>query len=126
METILLIVHLIAAVGLVGLVLLQQGKGADMGAAFGAGASATVFGSRGSASFLTRGTAILAAIFFVTSLSLAYFSGQNVSRKSVTEVIPAAPVVEQTAPEDVPAAPPSDVPATSNAPADTSDVPAAK
>ncbi|WP_303903862.1 preprotein translocase subunit SecG [Thiohalomonas denitrificans] len=106
MESVLLIVHLVAAAVLIALVLLQQGKGADMGAAFGAGASATVFGSQGSASFLTRGTATLATVFFLTSLSLAYFSGQNVSRKSVTE-LPAA--VEQTqeapAPTDIPAAP---------------------
>ncbi|SCZ49471.1 preprotein translocase subunit SecG [Thiohalomonas denitrificans] len=105
MESVLLIVHLVAAAALVVLVLLQQGKGADMGAAFGAGASATVFGSQGSASFLTRGTATLAAVFFLTSLSLAYFSGQNVVRKSVTEL----PAIEQPreapAPTDIPAAP---------------------
>ncbi len=85
METVILIIHVLAAIALVSLILLQQGQGADMGAAFGSGASATVFGSQGSASFLTRGTAILATIFFVTSLFLAYFSGQGVSRVSVTE-----------------------------------------
>lgn len=122
MENILLIIHVIAAIGLVGLVLLQQGKGADMGAAFGAGASSTVFGSQGSASFLTRGTAILAVVFFATSLSLAYFSGQNVSRKSVTEIIP-APAAGQVVPGDVPAAPPANEPATTAPP---SDVPAAQ
>lgn len=113
MQTILLIVHVVAAAGLIGLVLLQQGKGAEMGAAFGAGASATVFGAGGSASFLTRATGILATVFFVTSLSLAAFSGQNVSRKSVTEL----PMVDAPASETnrelpaVPASPaPTDVP----------------
>jgi preprotein translocase subunit SecG len=102
MQTVLLIVHLLTAVSLIGLVLLQQGKGADMGAAFGAGASATVFGAHGSASFMTRGTAILATLFFVTSMSLAYFSGQQVSRKSVTEIeVP----TERSGPRDLPTAP---------------------
>ncbi len=108
MELVLLIVHVAAAAGVIGLVLLQQGKGADMGAAFGAGASATVFGSRGSASFMTRATAVVATVFFVTSISLAAFSRQNDVRNSVTEV----PPVEQSVPEDMPTAPagPQDVP----------------
>jgi preprotein translocase subunit SecG len=114
MQTIFLIVHVVAASGLIGLVLLQQGKGAEMGAAFGAGASATVFGSHGSASFLTRATGILATVFFATSLSLAVFSGQNVSRKSVTEM----PVVETPAASDAK----SDLPAAPSSPART-DVP---
>lgn len=71
METIILIVHVLASAGVIGLILLQQGKGADAGASFGAGASQTVFGSSGSASFLSRTTAILATAFFVTSFSLA-------------------------------------------------------
>jgi preprotein translocase subunit SecG len=98
METVVLIVHVLAAAGLVGLILVQQGKGADMGAAFGSGASSTVFGSKGSGSFITRSTAILATVFFLTSLTLAYFSGQGVARKSVTEEV--APLVEQGAPAD--------------------------
>lgn len=118
MHTVVLIVHVIAAAGLIGLVLLQQGKGADMGAAFGAGASATVFGSRGSASFLSRSTAALATVFFLTSLSLAYFSGQTVARKSVTEIV--APTT-QPAQTDIPAVP--DAPA---APRSDGDVPAAQ
>ncbi len=77
MQTVLLLVHVFAAVAMVGLILIQQGKGADAGAAFGSGASATVFGSQGSASFMTRLTAGLATIFFITSLSLAYFAGQT-------------------------------------------------
>lgn len=77
MQTILLLVHVFAAVAMVGLILIQQGKGADAGAAFGSGASATVFGSEGSASFMTRLTAGLATIFFITSLTLAYFAGNK-------------------------------------------------
>ncbi|MDH5786591.1 MAG: preprotein translocase subunit SecG, partial [Chromatiales bacterium] len=74
METIILIVHVLAAIGVVALVLIQQGKGADMGAAFGSGASSTVFGSQGSSSFITRATAILATTFFITSMGLAMIS----------------------------------------------------
>ena len=66
----LLVVFLIVALGLVGLIMLQQGKGADMGASFGAGASATLFGSNGSGNFMTRMTGILAALFFIISLIL--------------------------------------------------------
>ncbi|SFD85621.1 preprotein translocase subunit SecG [Thiohalospira halophila DSM 15071] len=85
--TILITVHVLATGGLIALVLMQTGKGAEAGAAFGSGASATVFGAQGSASFLTRGTAALATIFFITSLSLAYLSTQEVSRKSVTDEV---------------------------------------
>lgn len=77
-ETLVVIAHVVIAVALVGLVLIQQGKGADAGAAFGGGgASQTVFGSQGSGSFLTRVTAMLAIIFFVTSFSLAVFAKQR-------------------------------------------------
>ena len=86
MDTLLVMVHLGIAVALVILVMMQQGKGADMGAAFGNGASQTVFGSQGSGSFLTRTTAILATVFFLTSLSLAYFSGQAGDASSVVDV----------------------------------------
>lgn len=77
LQTVVIVLHLLAALGVVALVLLQQGKGADAGASFGAGASATVFGSQGSATFLSRFTAILTAVFFVTSLGLAYFAKQQ-------------------------------------------------
>lgn len=87
MDTILIIVHVAVAIALVGLVLLQQGKGADMGAAFGSGASATVFGSQGSANFLSRTTAALATVFFLTSLILAYFSGKADQAESVVDRI---------------------------------------
>ena len=72
METIVWVVHVITAVVLVGLVLIQHGKGADMGAAFGTGSAGSLFGSSGSANFLSRSTAVAATIFFITSLSLTY------------------------------------------------------
>ena len=75
--TIILVVHVLAAVGIVGLVLVQHGKGADMGAAFGSGASGSLFGATGSANFLSRTTAILAVVFFVTSLTLAYIASNK-------------------------------------------------
>ncbi len=86
MQTVLLLIHVLIAIALVALVLLQHGKGADAGAAFGSGASQTVFGSQGSGSFLTRVTAILATVFFVTSLMLAYLSTEQTTRSgSVTD-----------------------------------------
>lgn len=86
MHNVLLAFHIIVAIALVGLVLVQHGKGADAGAAFGSGASATVFGSRGSSNFLSRASAVLAAVFFITSLSLAYFSVRGPQRASVTQL----------------------------------------
>jgi preprotein translocase subunit SecG len=77
LETLVVVVHVVIAVALVGLVLIQQGKGADAGAAFGGGASQTVFGSQGSGSFLTRMTTLMAVVFFVTSFSLAIFAKQR-------------------------------------------------
>ena len=71
-HTLILIAHVLAALGIIGLVLLQHGKGADVGAAFGSGASGSLFGATGSANFLSRMTAVLAAVFFLTSLGLAY------------------------------------------------------
>ncbi len=76
METLVVVIHVIAAIAIIALVLLQQGKGADAGAAFGSGASQTVFGSAGSGNFLTRSTTIAAIIFFATSLTLAIFARQ--------------------------------------------------
>jgi len=84
---ILVIVHIILCVSLVLLILIQQGKGADAGAAFGSGASSTVFGSQGSGSFLTRATAILATLFFTICLALAYYSIQRIEPKSALETI---------------------------------------
>jgi preprotein translocase subunit SecG len=77
MESIIIFVHVIAAIAITGLVLIQQGKGADMGASFGSGASQTVFGSSGSGNVLTNSTTILAVIFFVTSLGLAVLARQQ-------------------------------------------------
>src|SRR5690554_1563871 len=74
LETVIIIVHLVGALGIVGFVLIQQGKGAETGASFGSGASGTVFGSQGSSNFLSRLTAVLASVFFVTSLGLAYYA----------------------------------------------------
>lgn len=77
LETAIVVVHLLASLALIGLVMLQQGKGADTGASFGAGASQTVFGSQGSGNFLTRSTSWLAVVFFVTSISLAVVAKQK-------------------------------------------------
>jgi len=90
METLLLVVHVIAALGIIGLVLLQHGKGADMGAAFGGGASGSVFGATGSANFLSRATAILATVFFLTSMGLTWFYAHKGSSKGVMATPPAS------------------------------------
>lgn len=84
-HTILLVIHVILALTVVGLVLIQQGKGADAGAAFGAGASATVFGSRGAGNFLSHATAIAATLFFLTSLGLAYLPHSTGESQSIVE-----------------------------------------
>ena len=86
MHQILLVVQVLIAVGVIGLVLLQQGKGADAGAAFGGGGAGSVFGSRGPATLLTRMTAVLAAVFFVNSIGLAYLAREASTRnQSVVE-----------------------------------------
>jgi preprotein translocase subunit SecG len=101
MQKIVLIAHTFIALAIIGLVLLQRGKGADAGAAFGAGASGTVFGARGSSNFFSRATAILATIFFASSLTLAYMSSQR--SESPSSLIEQAPVVEPAEDADVPA-----------------------
>jgi preprotein translocase subunit SecG len=80
----IIIIHVLLGLGIIGLVLMQQGKGADAGAAFGTGASGSVFGAQGAASFLSRTTAILATLFFTTSLGLAVFNGH---RGSTTDIM---------------------------------------
>ncbi len=85
LQTGILILHVFVAASLISLVLLQRGKGAEAGAAFGAGASGTVFGAQGSANFLSHTTAVLAAVFFMTSLTLAYFSSQRTEPLSILE-----------------------------------------
>ena len=106
MQTLVLVFHILAAVGIVVLVLLQHGKGADMGAAFGSGSAGSLFGSAGASNFLSRTTAVLAAVFFATSLGLTYFTSSTKSSGVLqhldtpvgtpgtgakTEVTPAAP-----------------------------------
>jgi|SRR5688572_18061319 preprotein translocase subunit SecG len=121
METLLLVIHVLTALTLVGLVLLQHGKGADVGAAFGSGASGSVFGSAGSANFLSRTTAILAVIFFVTSLGLTYFSTRKTESMGVitkpaqekslpAQIPPTAPAGQQPAPGGEPGSKAGDVP----------------
>ena len=117
-ETVIVVLHLLVAIAVVGLVLMQQGKGAEAGASFGSGASATVFGSQGSGTFLSRVTAILAAVFFVTSLGLAYYASHKADAAIEAGLPAPALQVEQQAPalidEDVPVVEqdvaPSDVP----------------
>ena len=103
LHTAILIFHVFLAIGLIVLILIQRGKGAEAGAAFGAGASGTVFGARGSASFLTRATAALATLFFVTSLGLAFLSGQAPVAVSVMEGAAPQGVVEDALPSLQPA-----------------------
>jgi len=111
MYEIISIIHVIICIALIALVLIQQGKGAEAGAAFGSGASATVFGSRGSASFFTRVTAILATLFFLTSLTLSYFLGRHLDKGSVMGKLPTPPAKVETQPASNPP-PPSDLPPT--------------
>ncbi|HKM36846.1 MAG TPA: preprotein translocase subunit SecG [Thiopseudomonas sp.] len=106
LETVIIIVHLVVAIGVVGFVLIQQGKGADAGASFGGGASGTVFGSQGSTNFLSRFTAILAAVFFATSLGLAFYAKDRAN--TITQLgLPDPAVLEvkakpQSVLEDIP------------------------
>ena len=107
METLVWILHIIVAIVVIALVLLQHGKGADMGAAFGSGSSGSLFGATGSANFLSRSTAIVATVFFLTSLVLGYYglqqnkpAGSVLDRTGVpASAQPAPPVAPATAPE---------------------------
>ncbi len=85
MENLITIIHILAAAGVIGLVLLQHGKGADMGAAFGSGASGSLFGVSGSSNFMSKATAICVAVFFATSLTLAYMASHRVGNGSVVK-----------------------------------------
>ncbi len=116
MHTVLVVIQVLAAIALIGLVLLQHGKGADAGAAFGSGASGTVFGSRGSANFLSRATAVCAAVFFIASLSLAYVVQVRKAPDSVTDTV--APAQQDAVP-----AVPSEQPAASGEQPETPKVP---
>ncbi|GAB4261359.1 MAG: preprotein translocase subunit SecG [Methylomicrobium sp.] len=114
MYQVIIVFHVLIGLGIIGLVLMQQGKGADAGAAFGSGASGTLFGAQGSASFLSRTTAIFAALFFITSLTLAILSGGDTGVKDLFE----APEAEEV----------SDLPLTSKegVPAVSADTPVVK
>ncbi len=85
METIVWVVHVVAAAAVIGLVLLQHGKGADMGAAFGSGASGSLFGVSGSANLLSRATAVAVTVFFITSMTLAYLASHGGKHSSVVQ-----------------------------------------
>jgi preprotein translocase subunit SecG len=116
LETVLLILHLLVAVAICGFVLLQHGKGADMGAAFGSGASGSLFGAAGSANFLSRTTAILAAVFFASSLGLTWYGATrggptSVMQQGVTEKSAPKSSEIPTAPGALPAAAPAQEPA---------------
>jgi preprotein translocase subunit SecG len=99
-NSILLVVQVLLSISLIVLILMQHGKGADAGAAFGSGASATVFGARGSGNFMTRATTILAVLFFVVCLSLAYLSANRSSPESVTGSVMSQEVAPATQSND--------------------------
>ena len=105
METIVWFTHLATAVVLIGLVLMQHGKGADMGAAFGTGSAGSLFGSSGSANFLSRSTAVAATVFFATSLSLTYLYSHPGEQQGVMDKV--SPAATQSTPV-APAANPAD------------------
>jgi preprotein translocase subunit SecG len=115
-STILLVVHVILSLAIIGLVLLQRGKGADAGAALGGGASASMFGARGASNFLSRTTGILATLFIVNSLALAYLASTSSEQGSVIQSI----VTEQQQPLT------GDIPAASEPAAPVSDIPPAQ
>ena len=109
--SVILAIQMLSALGMIGLILIQHGKGADMGASFGSGSSGSLFGASGSANFLSRSTAGLATVFFVTTLALAYLgNARPVSSGSVLEgaavpAAPAAPATSSAPAGDAPAAP---------------------
>lgn len=113
LQTLAVVFHVMLAVGIIGIVLLQRGKGADAGAGFGAGASGTVFGARGSASFLSRTTAVLATLFFLTSLGLTYLFSQNKAATSVVDTVKQEAPAPLTTPAQMPSLPPA-IPATNS------------
>lgn len=113
MESIIIVAHILLALAIIGLVLLQQGKGAEAGASFGGGASQTVFGSQGTGNFMSRSTAIMATAFFVTSLALAMYAKQHAT--GISNIgMPSEEVINKTLEQDAPIveeyAPSSDAP----------------
>ncbi|SDH66220.1 preprotein translocase subunit SecG [Nitrosomonas sp. Nm132] len=123
METIVWSIHLVAALVVIILVLLQHGKGADMGAAFGSGSAGSLFGASGSANFLSRTTALAAAVFFITSLSLAYFSGGGDESASVMRRFEMESVEVQDAKKSSDAAPSSEMPEKNDATSKAREIP---
>jgi preprotein translocase subunit SecG len=118
--TVILAVQMLTALGMIGLILIQHGKGADMGAAFGSGSSGSLFGASGSANFLSRTTAVLAAVFFACTLALAYFgnlrpaeSGSVLERAAVAPSAAPAPAASGAAAQIPATAPAAAVPSTS-------------
>jgi len=118
LQTLAVVFHVLIASGIIGLVLLQRGKGADAGAGFGAGASGTVFGARGSASFLSRTTAVLATMFFLTSLGLSYLFSRHAEPTSVVDRVPGTPPAPLTSLPAQPRPAPVSAPSTTGAPAE--------
>lgn len=115
METVIWSVHLVTAFVIIILVLLQHGKGADVGAAFGGGSAGSLFGASGSSNFLSRSTAFAATVFFVTSLTLAYFSGSGNESASVMKRLEVESVEVREAEISSDAIPSSEVPANDTA-----------
>ena len=114
MEQIILITHLLIALAIIGLIMLQQGKGAEMGASFGSGGSQTLFGSDGSTNVLTRVTAILAAAFFATSIALAVMAKNQSGATSEIDIpVPLSPQVQVTEDSDLPVVEEDQVPTVS-------------
>lgn len=111
---IILAVQILSALGMIGLILVQHGKGADMGAAFGSGSSGSLFGASGSANFLSRSTAALATVFFVSTLALAYFGN---ARPTSTGSVLEGPAAAVPAPAATPASTDASVPAPAAVPA---------
>lgn len=109
MEKIVLVIHVLAAIGVIGLVLLQHGKGADMGASFGSGASGSLFGVSGSSNFMSHATAIFVVIFFTTSLTLAYLASDKSGGGSVVKAHAAKVVNGSKATPTTPEAPAEEV-----------------
>jgi len=108
LHNILQIVQIVSALGMIGLILVQHGKGADMGAAFGSGSSGSLFGATGGANFLSRTTAVLATVFFVCTLGLAYFGNVRPASSGGSVLEGAAAVVPAAPTDAVPAAPAAD------------------
>ncbi|MBM3367095.1 MAG: preprotein translocase subunit SecG [Betaproteobacteria bacterium] len=122
-----IVVHVLIALAIIGLVLLQHGKGADMGSGFGSGSSGSLFGATGSANFLSRMTAVLATVFFLTSLGLAYLATNKPrSGGGVLDAAKSAPAKSSSAPAKEGAKPAGDVPGAPNAPGATKAPEAAK